>query len=64
MTCQWFALCPNNADGEVWHPILGDVPVCMDCAEKLDLSIITYNCAHGHPDSDDCIECIAEGGDW
>ena len=35
--CEWFALCPNEATTTVSHPILGDVPVCDRCVEKLGL---------------------------
>lgn len=40
ITCQWFARCPNPADGVVPHPILGNVPCCKRCATKLDLTLI------------------------
>jgi hypothetical protein len=39
-TCQWFALCANPADGVVRHPVLGDVPTCKRCAQKLDLDLV------------------------
>lgn len=29
--CRWFLKCVNEATGTVWHPILGDVPVCDRC---------------------------------
>jgi hypothetical protein len=34
--CHWFALCPNVATGVERHPILGFVPICERCADKLD----------------------------
>lgn len=34
VTCQWFALCVNDATQLVPHPILGDVPACDRCADK------------------------------
>lgn len=37
--CEWFALCDRPADGVVAHPILGSVPTCTRCAEKLDLTL-------------------------
>lgn len=37
--CQWFALCDKPADGVVKHPILGDVPTCQRCADKLGLDL-------------------------
>jgi hypothetical protein len=40
MSCQWFALCDNSADGVVKHPVLGNVPTCRRCADKLDLTLL------------------------
>lgn len=37
--CEWFALCENEADGVVAHPILGLVPTCRRCATRLDLDL-------------------------
>lgn len=31
--CAWFALCPREATTTQAHPILGDVPICAECAE-------------------------------
>ncbi len=36
MTCEWFALCTNEATGMYEHPILGAVPICQRCADKVD----------------------------
>lgn len=36
-TCEWFVLCDNRAVGTVAHPVLGSVPTCQRCADKLDL---------------------------
>jgi hypothetical protein len=36
--CEWFALCDHVAAGVVSHPILGDVPTCQRCADKLGLT--------------------------
>jgi hypothetical protein len=36
-TCSWFALCDHPAAGVVHHPILGNVPTCQRCADKLGL---------------------------
>lgn len=33
--CQWFALCPNDATTTRHHPILGDVPICDRCDDKV-----------------------------
>lgn len=34
--CEWFALCTNDATGTMSHPILGDVPICDRCRDKID----------------------------
>lgn len=39
MTCEWFALCTNEAAGTVTHPVLGEVPTCQSCADKLGLDV-------------------------
>lgn len=39
-TCEWFALCANDAEGAVMHPILGPVPTCRRCADKMDQTLI------------------------
>jgi hypothetical protein len=36
--CEWFALCDNPAVGTLPHPVLGDVPVCDRCADKVGLT--------------------------
>lgn len=36
--CEWFLLCDNQAVGTVAHPILGSVPTCQRCANKLGLT--------------------------
>ena len=33
--CLWFAKCPNAAVTSVAHPILGDVPTCQTCADRM-----------------------------
>lgn len=35
-TCRWFARCDNPATGTRPHPILGDVPICDRCREKIE----------------------------
>lgn len=34
--CEWFALCENESTGTQPHPILGDVPICGRCKEKVE----------------------------
>jgi hypothetical protein len=38
--CEWFLLCDNEPVGVVRHVVLGDVPTCQRCADKLDLSFV------------------------
>jgi hypothetical protein len=33
--CAWFAWCENEAVMTEPHPILGDVPICGRCSDKL-----------------------------
>lgn len=33
--CQWFAMCDNPATSEEPHPILGKVPICKRCQDKV-----------------------------
>lgn len=35
--CDWFLLCNNPPTGTVRHPILGSVPICQGCADRLGL---------------------------
>lgn len=34
LTCQWYAMCANDATTTERHPILGDVPICQRCKDK------------------------------
>jgi len=34
-TCRWFARCDNIAVTTEPHPILGAVPICQRCVNKL-----------------------------
>jgi hypothetical protein len=34
--CQWFARCENDATGARNHPVLGDVPICDRCNDKVN----------------------------
>ncbi len=33
--CHWFAACTNPANGLRPHPVLGPVPICHRCDEKM-----------------------------
>ena len=45
--CEWFVLCDNVADQVVVHPILGDVPTCQRCVDKLHLTPKSWHSAFG-----------------
>ncbi|MEY9235377.1 hypothetical protein ABIF78_007700 [Bradyrhizobium japonicum] len=34
-SCRWFLRCDNPATETKPHPVLGDVPICKRCAEKM-----------------------------
>jgi len=36
--CEWFAKCDHPAVGVIAHPVLGDVPCCQRCADKLEIA--------------------------
>ncbi len=36
MKCRWFLLCRNKATRTRSHPVLGDVPICQRCDEKVE----------------------------
>ena len=33
--CRWFLKCDNPAVTTRPHPIIGDVPICQRCADKM-----------------------------
>ena len=41
-TCEQFLLCVNPAEGVTAHPILGLVPSCARCADKLDQPLLPF----------------------
>ena len=34
--CMWFAKCANPANGLRDHPVLGQVPICQRCDDKVE----------------------------
>jgi hypothetical protein len=34
--CEWFAKCTNPANGLRDHPVLGQVPICQRCDDKIE----------------------------
>lgn len=38
--CSWCAGCVRLADGCVSHPVLGWVPTCATCADRLSLDLV------------------------
>lgn len=45
VTCEWFALCTNDATGTAEGLIGGtwcNVPICSRCANKLDLTLTPF----------------------
>lgn len=68
--CEWFALCTRPADGVVSHPILGWVPTCQRCADKLGLQLARSYDGILAPwvlieeDTDPWVEVNGEPVDW
>lgn len=44
MKCRWFALCENEAEGYVAHPVFKAVPTCPRCASKMGLKFSWRRC--------------------
>lgn len=40
--CEYFALCTNEATGTVPNPIIGPVPCCDRCADRVGLTVTTW----------------------
>jgi hypothetical protein len=34
--CEWFALCDHQATGTLDHPVLGAVPICDRCRDRVE----------------------------
>lgn len=37
VVCEWFVKCTNGTLKAAMHPVLGAVPCCDRCAQKLDI---------------------------
>lgn len=35
VTCSWFALCERDATDVLDHPVLGGVPICTPCLDRV-----------------------------
>ncbi len=33
--CMWFAMCLRDAVTTMSHPVMGDVPICGECNDKV-----------------------------
>lgn len=38
--CEYFAMCDNDAVGTVPNPVLGPVPCCKRCADKVGYELV------------------------
>lgn len=77
-TCEWFARCGNPAAGLVHHPVLGYVPTCQRCTDKLGLALlvptvepVTFNTAEQalldavpNPDDRDAVAAVIRRRYW
>ena len=48
--CRWFLLCDNPAVTTLPHPILGAVPICQHCKDKMLSIEAAVKRASGSPD--------------
>jgi hypothetical protein len=42
MKCEYFLLCENEAEGTVANPVLGPVPCCKRCADKVEATLAPF----------------------
>jgi len=42
MICQYFARCVRQAVGLVRNPMVGDVPTCAECAERMEQTLLPF----------------------
>lgn len=40
--CEYFVLCTNESIGTVANPVIGPVPCCQRCADRVGATITTY----------------------
>lgn len=40
MQCEYFVLCDRPAEGVVANPVIGDVPCCQRCADRVGLELV------------------------
>jgi hypothetical protein len=41
-SCEWFAMCDNDAVGTTPHPVLGTVDICDRCATRHGLQVTRW----------------------
>jgi hypothetical protein len=50
MLCEWFALCARQADGYAVHPIIGAVPICQRCGDRMGVTVHPFDAEHPRED--------------
>ncbi len=51
IACEYFALCDREAVGTVPNPVLGPVPCCQRCADRVETELDPF------PPREECQAC-------